>query len=78
VGDRCSASFTLFWDSIIIIGFNLIHFFVPMGVMALLEDKQYLGREDFSCPQFWVPLFCSGNDFHGFSVKKKGGSKWVI
>jgi hypothetical protein len=49
-----------------------------MGVMALLEDKQYLGREDFSCPQFWVPLFCSGNDFHGFSVKKKGGSKWVI
>jgi len=78
VGDRCSASFTLFWDPIIIIGFNLVHFVVPMGVMALLEYKQYFGREDFSCPQFWVPLFCSGNDFHGFSVKKNGVSKGVI
>jgi hypothetical protein len=47
-------------------------FFVPMGVMALLEDKQSLGREDLLCPHFWVPLFCTGNDFCGLSVKEKG------
>jgi hypothetical protein len=49
-----------------------------MGVMALLEDNQSLGRVDFSCPHFWVPLFCSGNEFHVLSVKKNGVSKGVI
>jgi hypothetical protein len=41
--------------------------------MEFIEDKQSLGREDFSCPHFLVPLFCSGNDFHGFSMKKNVG-----
>jgi hypothetical protein len=40
-------------------------------MMALLEDKQSLGREDLSCPHFWVPLFCSRRDFCGLSVEKK-------
>jgi hypothetical protein len=75
VGGRCSTSFRLVWDLGIIISFSLVHFFVPMGVMTLLEDNQYLGREDLSCPHFWVPLFCSGNDFCGLSVKKKGVKK---
>jgi hypothetical protein len=43
-----------------------------LWMMALLEDKKYLGREDLSCPHFWIPLFSSGNDFRGLSVKKKG------
>ena len=73
MGDSCSSYFTLFWDRIIILGFNLVHFVVPMCVMEFIEDKQYLGREDFSCPHFLVPLFCSGNYFRGFSMKKNVG-----
>jgi hypothetical protein len=45
-------------------------------MMALLEDKQSLGREDLSCPYFWIPLFCSRRDFRGLSMEKneyKGG-----
>ena len=42
-----------------------------MGMMELLEDKQSLGREDFSCPHFWIPLFGNGNEFHESLVKKK-------
>jgi hypothetical protein len=57
VGGRCSASFILVWDSGIIISFNLVQLIVPVGVMEFLEDKQSLGREDLSCPHFWVPLF---------------------
>jgi hypothetical protein len=46
-----------------------------MGVMALLEETQFLGREDLPCLHFWIPLFGNGNDFGGLSVKKgvKGG-----
>jgi hypothetical protein len=40
-------------------------------MMALLEDKQSLGREDLSCPHFWVSPFCSRRDFCGLSVEKK-------
>jgi hypothetical protein len=36
------------WDPGIIISFSLVQFVVPMGMMALLEDKQSLGREDFN------------------------------
>jgi hypothetical protein len=41
-------------------------------MMAFLEDKQSLGREDLSCPHFWIPMFGSGNDLCGLSLKKKG------
>jgi hypothetical protein len=34
--------------------------------------KVEIGKGGLSCPHFWVPLFCSGNDFRGLSVKKKG------
>jgi hypothetical protein len=78
VSDNCSSSFTLFLDPIIIIGFNLVNFVVPMCVMEFIEDKQSLGREDFSCPHFLVPLFCSGNEFRGFSMKKNGGEKGLF
>jgi hypothetical protein len=40
-------------------------------MMTLLEDKQSLGREDLSCPHFWVSSFCSRRDFRGLSVEKK-------
>jgi hypothetical protein len=63
VGGRCSTSFRMVWDPGIIISFSWVQLVVPMGVMALLEDKQSLGREDLSCPHFWIPLFDSGNDF---------------
>jgi hypothetical protein len=41
-------------------------------VMTLLEDKKYLGREDFSCPHFWIPSLGSGNDFCSLLVNKNG------
>jgi hypothetical protein len=78
VGGRCFASFRWIWDLGIIISFNLVQFFIPMGVMALIEDNQSLGREDLSCPHFWIPLFCSGDDFRGSSVKKKGVKKGLF
>jgi hypothetical protein len=49
-----------------------------MGMMALLEDKQPLGREDLSCPHFWIPLFDSGNDSRDSSVKKKKVKKGLF
>jgi hypothetical protein len=72
VGDRRSTYFRWVWDPRIIISFNLVQFVVPMGVMKFLEDNKSLGREDLSCPHFWIPLFDSGNDSRGSSVKKKG------
>jgi hypothetical protein len=45
VGSRCSTSFRWVWDPGIIISFNMVQFVIPMGVMALFEDKQSLGRE---------------------------------
>jgi hypothetical protein len=70
VGSRCSTSFRLVWDPGIIISFSLVQLMECQVMMALIEDKQSLGREDLSCPHFWVPLFYSGNDFRGLSVKK--------
>jgi hypothetical protein len=50
VGSRCFSSFKLIWDPWIISSFRVVYFVVHMGVMALLEDTQYLGRKDLSCP----------------------------
>jgi hypothetical protein len=72
VGSRFSAYFRCISDLGIIISFSLVQFIVLMDVMALLEDKQYLGREDMSCPHFCIPLFSGGNESLGSSVKKKG------
>jgi hypothetical protein len=36
-----------------------------MGVMALLEDKQSLGREDCHVPIFGLPYYTVGDDFWG-------------
>jgi hypothetical protein len=68
----CLTSCRVVWDPGIIFSFSLVQLMERQVVMALLEDKKSLGREDFSCPHFWVPLFCNGNDLCGLSVKEKG------
>jgi hypothetical protein len=65
------------WDPGIIFSFSLEQSMEHQVMMALLEDKQSLGREDLSCPHFWVPLFCSRRDFVACQWRKKckkGGS----
>jgi hypothetical protein len=64
-------SYRVVWDPGIIFSFSLDQSMEHQVMMALLEDKKSLGREDFSCPHFWVSLFCSGRDFCGLSLKKK-------
>jgi hypothetical protein len=46
-------------------------------VFTLHNDENLHGNVncyyfEMSCPHFWIPLFNSGNDFCGLSVKKKG------
>jgi hypothetical protein len=67
----CFTSYKVVWDLDIISSFSLDQSMGHHIVMALLEDKQYLGREDLSCTHFLVPLFCSRRDFRGLSVKKR-------
>jgi hypothetical protein len=60
------------WDPGTIFSFSRDQLMKHQFMMALLEDKQYLGREDLSCPHFWVSPFCSRKDLCGLSMKKKG------
>jgi hypothetical protein len=60
----------MIWDPSIIFSFSLEPSMEHQVMMAFLEDKKYLGREDFSCPHFLVPLLCSRRDFRGLSVEK--------
>jgi hypothetical protein len=53
VSDRCSTSFRLVWDPWTILSFISVHLVDHRVVMALLEDKQYLGREDYNVPIFY-------------------------
>jgi hypothetical protein len=53
----CFTSYRVVWDPGIIFSFSLDQPMEHQVMMALLEDKQYLGREDLSCPHFWVPCF---------------------
>jgi hypothetical protein len=48
------------WHPGIIFSFSLDQSMECYVMMALLEDKQSLGREDLSCPHFWVPLLVEG------------------
>jgi hypothetical protein len=59
------------WDLGIIFSFSLDQSMEHQVMMELIEDKKYLGREDFSCPHFGVFPFCSRRDFHGLSVEIK-------
>jgi hypothetical protein len=55
VRSRFSTSFKLVWDPGIILSFSLVQLVDHMVVMALFEDKQYLGREDCNVPIFGFP-----------------------
>jgi hypothetical protein len=45
--------------------FSLVELVVLMGVMALLEENQSLGREDCHVPIFGLPSYTVGDDFWG-------------
>jgi hypothetical protein len=66
----CLTSYRVVWDPGIIFSFILDQSMEHQVMMALLEDKQSLRREDLSCPHFLVPRFCSRRDSHGLSVEK--------
>jgi hypothetical protein len=36
-----------------------------------IEDKKSLGRDDFSCPLFWVSPFFTRRNFFVLSMEKK-------
>jgi hypothetical protein len=63
VGNRCSTSFRLVWDPRITLNFGLVQPIDHRVVMALLEDKQSLGREDCNVPIFGFPLLAVRGDF---------------
>jgi flagellar biosynthesis regulator FlbT len=44
--------FKVVWDPRIILNFSLVHHVDRKVVMELLEDKKYLGREDYNVPIF--------------------------
>jgi hypothetical protein len=67
----CFTSYRVVWDPSIIFSFNMDQSMEHRVMMEFLEDKKYLGREDLSCPNYWVSSFCSRRDLCGLSVEKK-------
>jgi hypothetical protein len=65
VCSRCFTFFRLVWDPGIILSFNLVQFVDHRVVMALLEEKQSLGREDCNVPIFGFPCSVVGDDLMG-------------
>ena len=55
----CFRSSRLVWDPRIILNFNLVQLVDRKVVMALLEDKQSLGREDCNVPIFGFPYYAT-------------------
>jgi hypothetical protein len=53
----CFTSYMVVWDPGIIFSFILDQSMEHQVMMALLEEKKYLGREDLSCPHSWVSPF---------------------
>jgi hypothetical protein len=45
------------WDPGIMLSFSWVQFVEYQVVMALLEDKQSLGREDYHVPIFGFPYY---------------------
>jgi hypothetical protein len=65
VGGRCSTSLRLVWDSRITLSFSLVQLVDHGVVMALLEDKQSLGSDNYNDPIFGFPYFAVVNDLMG-------------
>jgi hypothetical protein len=62
----CFTSSRLVWDPGIIFSFSLVQPVERQVVMALLEDKQSLGREDCNVPIFLgSPVLQLEDDFRG-------------
>jgi hypothetical protein len=61
----CFTSFRLVWDPGIILSFSLGQIFYHRTVMALLEGKQYFGREDCNVPIFGFLFSTVGYVFLG-------------
>jgi hypothetical protein len=62
VAGMCSIYFKLVWDPCIIFSFSLVQLMEHQVMMALLEDKQSLGREHCNVPIFGFPCFTVGGD----------------
>jgi hypothetical protein len=74
VGGRCSTSFRLVWDPGITLSFSLVQLVDHRVVMALLEDKQYLGREDCNVPIFGFPYSTVVDDLMGLCQPDQRGN----
>jgi hypothetical protein len=61
----CFTSSRLVWDLGIILNFSLVQLVDRRVVMALLEDKQSLVREDCNIPIFGFSDFAIGDEFFG-------------
>jgi hypothetical protein len=74
VGNRCSTYFRLVWDPGITLSFNLVQLVDHRIVMALLEEKQYLGREDCNVPIFGFPYSEVVDDLMGLCQPDQRGN----
>jgi hypothetical protein len=63
VGDRSSTYFRLVLDLRITLSFSCVHIVENRVVMVFLEDKKYLGREDYNVSIFLFPCFVVRGDF---------------
>jgi hypothetical protein len=57
MGNRFSMSFRLVWDPGITLNFSLVQLVDHMVEVALIEDKQYLVREDCNVSIFRFPYY---------------------
>jgi hypothetical protein len=65
------------WDPGIIFRFNLVQLMEHEVVMALLEDKKSLGREDCNVLIFGFPIFTVGGNLMGLCHLGQRG-KWRL
>jgi hypothetical protein len=70
----CFTSSRLVWDPGIILNFSLVQLVDHKVVMALLEDKQSLGREDCNVPIFGFSCSASGDEFWGLCQPDQRGN----
>jgi hypothetical protein len=69
----CFTSSRLVWDPGITLSFNLVQLVDRMVEVALLEDKQSLGREDCNVPIFGFPYYATGVTSGGLSQPGQRG-----
>jgi len=75
---ECFKSSKLVWDPGIILSFSLVHPVDRKVVMALLDDKKYLGREECNVPICGFSFSTIEDDFLGFCQFNQRGNLMLL